>query len=77
MIYQNCKFHDPQGWGSYVRVWPYTSLYSTVNTDYLHFYQYTALIAIVLRILMLLPYAIVEFYLFYDGAVDEHIHESF
>ena len=53
--------------------------YSTVNTDYLHFYQYTctALIAIVLRILMLLPYAIVEFYLFYDGAVDEPIHEPF
>ena len=38
-----------------------------MNTDYLHFYQYTALIAVVLRILMLLPYAIVEFYLFYEG----------
>ena len=25
-VYQNSKFHDPQGWGSYARMWPYKSL---------------------------------------------------
>ena len=25
-VYQNCKFHDPRGWGSDVRAWPYKSL---------------------------------------------------
>ena len=32
---------------------------------------YLILIAIVLRIMMLLSYTIVDFYLFYDGAVDK------
>ena len=25
-VYQNFKFHDPQGWGADVRLWPYKSL---------------------------------------------------
>ena len=24
-VYQNCKFHDPRGRGSYARAWPYKS----------------------------------------------------
>ena len=34
---------------------------------------FSTLVAIVLGVLMLLSYAIVEFYLFYDGAVDMQI----
>ena len=44
---------------------------STVNMQYLLLYQYIAhYVLLYLGIISLLSYAIAEFYLFYDGAVD-------
>ena len=42
----NGKFHDPWGWGSYTRAWPYQSYGEYTLSSYS---IYSALIAIVLR----------------------------
>ena len=34
-VYQNYKFHDPRGRGSFAKVWPYTSNSYSENTSFL------------------------------------------
>ena len=67
-VYQYCQFHDSRGRGSYAKAWSMKVM--TVNVHYLPLYQHTAhCLQLYLGILMLLSYAIVEFYSFYDGAI--------
>ena len=72
-VYQNCKFHDPQGWGSYARAWSYKSLQWICIINLLP-YQYTAhYLLLHYGTVMVFSYAIVDLYIFYDGAVDVQI----
>ena len=71
---QIVKFHDPWGRGSNVR---HGHISHIVNMYYLLLYQYTAhWLLLCLGIMMLLSYTnytMVDFHLFYDGAVDIQI----
>ena len=61
------KFHEPRSWSAYARghISHYND-YALSSTQSI----YSTLIAIVLSGYNLLPYDIVYFYLFYDGAFD-------
>ena len=65
-VYQNCKFHDPQGCGSVVR---------RGHRIYVIYIFYSINIQHIEGIMMMLTYSIVDFHLpvFYDGAVDIQI----
>ena len=63
---QNCKFHDPGGWGSDVRAWPYNYSDYVVSSTISIYSTFVA-------IMMLLSYTIIDFHLCYDGAIDIQI----
>ena len=64
-VYQTSKFHDPRGKVSCARAWSYKS-----DMQYHLLYRYAGhYFLLYYRIIMLLYSAIVNFYLFYEGAV--------
>ena len=75
-VYQNCEFHDPPMLG--FLCYGVAISVIIVNMHYLLLYQHTThWLLLYERIIMLLSYAIVDFYLFHNGARLICINEPF